>query len=256
MGPETLKSYQNNFNLIVVTNQGGMKNSAKNFEEKRTSFKSKIEKIFKEIHQVKVIISFESNFYRKPAPGVEKFILENSKTGKFPEKSLFIGDAAGRAAGDGYKKHFAASDYQFALNLGLEFQTPEKYFMNKESRKCKINGFDPRLLKKWEIFDYEPSSEVVILIGYPGTGKSTLAKKYEKSGYKIVNQDILKTRAKCEKEAEKLLKSGEKIVIDRTHTKNIDRNSFVKMASAFDKSVEAVWIDYEIEHVFHNDAYR
>jgi len=254
--PETLSSYKYCYNLVIVTNQGGMKKGAKDYESKRTGFKKKIEEIFKEINQVHVIISFESNLYRKPAPGVEKFILENSETDFIPENSLFIGDAAGRAAKDGYKKDFASSDYQFALNIGVDFATPEKYFLDKETRKSKIGDFDPRLLKNWPIFDYSPSADVVILTGYPGSGKSSLSKDCESLGYTRICQDELKTKKKCETEAEKVLKSDGKVIIDRTHSKKADRQTFLDIAKKNSKSVEIIWIDYTLQHAMHNDAFR
>ena len=51
--------------------------------------------------------------------------------------------------------------------VGVDFATPEKYFLDKETRKFKIGEFDPRLLKNWPVFDYSPSADVVILAGYP-----------------------------------------------------------------------------------------
>lgn len=41
------------------------------------------------------------------------------------ETSVFVGDAAGRIAGGGKRKDHSNTDYQFAINAGLRFVTPE-----------------------------------------------------------------------------------------------------------------------------------
>lgn len=43
------------------------------------------------------------------------------------QRSLFVGDAAGRAKGwaPGMKKDFSAGDRMFAANAGIPFSTPE-----------------------------------------------------------------------------------------------------------------------------------
>lgn len=41
--------------------------------------------------------------------------------------------------------------------------------------------------------------EMVIMVGRPAAGKSTISKRFfhEKMGYELINQDTLKTPAKC-----------------------------------------------------------
>jgi bifunctional polynucleotide phosphatase/kinase len=41
------------------------------------------------------------------------------------EKSVYVGDAAGRLAGVGRRKDHGDTDYKLALNVGLKFVTPE-----------------------------------------------------------------------------------------------------------------------------------
>lgn len=41
------------------------------------------------------------------------------------EKSIFVGDAAGRSAQGSRKKDHGNTDYKFAINVGLRFVTPE-----------------------------------------------------------------------------------------------------------------------------------
>ena len=41
------------------------------------------------------------------------------------DKSVYVGDAAGRLAGVGRRKDHGDTDYKLALNVGLKFVTPE-----------------------------------------------------------------------------------------------------------------------------------
>lgn len=41
------------------------------------------------------------------------------------EKSVYVGDAAGRLAGVGRRKDHGDTDYKLAINAGLRFVTPE-----------------------------------------------------------------------------------------------------------------------------------
>ena len=63
---------------------------------------------------------------------------------------------------------------------------------------------------------------LVILIGLPGSGKSTYAKELETSGYVRINQDAFNgDREATTKAFETALQEGKNVVLDRC---NIDRN--------------------------------
>lgn len=47
-------------------------------------------------------------------------------------ESFYCGDAAGRPARGTTKKDFSDSDLKFALNIGIQFKTPEQVFLNEE----------------------------------------------------------------------------------------------------------------------------
>ena len=56
--------------------------------------------------------------------------------------------------------------------------------------------------------------ELVLLVGYPSMGKSTLYRKhFEPAGYKHINQDVLGTRPKCINATEEALAEGKSCVI-------------------------------------------
>ena len=61
-------------------------------------------------------------------------LLESNNGGIKIEKvkSFYCGDAAGRK--DGKHKDFSDSDLKFALNVGLEFLTPENLFLGEKEK--------------------------------------------------------------------------------------------------------------------------
>lgn len=66
--------------------------------------------------------------YRKPNIGMFQVVEETYRSHGFEidlERSLFVGDAAGRLALNGRRKDNSDTDLKFALNAGLRFLTPE-----------------------------------------------------------------------------------------------------------------------------------
>ena len=51
------------------------------------------------------------------------------------ERSLcrYVGDAAGRSKDGTFPKDFSDTDIKLALNLGIEFSTPESFFLQSKS---------------------------------------------------------------------------------------------------------------------------
>ena len=105
------------------------------------------------------------------------------------KKSFYCGDAAGRKKNklvNRKKNDFSNSDYLFALNLGIEFYTPERLFFGVKER---LPGpkFNPKVIpKKGPVFvggkmDDKIASdtkEMIIFVGSPGSGKSTFWKNH------------------------------------------------------------------------------
>jgi len=66
-----------------------------------------------------------------------------------------------------------------------------------------------------------PSLQLLVLCGLPGSGKSTLVTQFRKLGYHIISQDTIGSRKKCEEIFINLMKKGKKCVVDRcNHTIN------------------------------------
>jgi bifunctional polynucleotide phosphatase/kinase len=106
------------------------------------------------------------------------------------ENSFYVGDAAGR------KNDFSNSDINFANNIKIKFLLPEEFIQNKTIKYTSKEILD---IRKWlsikkPIIKKDPL-ELVLLVGFPGCGKSTFSKKYySHSKYVYINQDTDKTR--------------------------------------------------------------
>ena len=91
----------------------------------------------------------------------------------------------------------------FAANVGIEFKTPEEFFLHEPPQPF-TRDFDPSIYLHSATstsLDASPfviakknSLDLVLFCGSPGSGKSTFYQKYlQPLGYQRVNQDILKT---------------------------------------------------------------
>ncbi len=74
--------------------------------------------------------------------------------------------------------------------------------------------------------------KVVILIGLPGSGKSTFAKKFF-PGYAYINQDTLGDRAACLKAMTDALEKKQDIVVDRCNVNKSQRKYWIDLALGY-----------------------
>ena len=105
------------------------------------------------------------------------------------EKSFYVGDAAGR------KNDFSCSDRKFAFNIGINFYTPEEFFLNhKKEINFIFDGFNPYTYCQIsdDIKFKNNTKELIILTGPPCSGKSTFYQD-NYNNYEYINRDILKT---------------------------------------------------------------
>ena len=151
------------------------------------------------------------------------------------KECIYVGDAAGRKKSGNYKKNdFSNSDYKFALNCGFKFFTPEEFFLDEKSNYSKIKNqlhdYDKNNNDHIKYNDSPNYKEAIILIGSPGSGKSSFTEtNLVPKGYVRINQDTLKTRDKVLKCLDENLKKGNKVVIDSTNPQKDSRGEYIKL---------------------------
>lgn len=159
------------------------------------------------------------------------------------KKSFFVGDALGRAA------DFADSDKKFAEAIGVQVMPPEKIFPFPQKQQSSVH--DPT------IQPLQSGQEVVIMVGYPGSGKSSIANKtfHDHPAYEVLDGDVLKTPAKMMATGKKLLASGKSVVFDATNPSKERRATYIALAKEFGVPVRCIHAKTSMEEaVARNNA--
>jgi DNA 3'-phosphatase len=184
---------------------------------------------------------------RKPCTGMWDKCVGGMKVNL--GESFFVGDA--------YPGQFSDTDYKFALNVGIKFYRPNDYFGKKIELVPLCIPIHPINLvgtEKVKVNKYD-GQELVILVGPPGSGKSTMCAKYFED-YTIVNQDVLITKNKVIKEVIKEIDAGKSVVLDRKNEYKSDRELFGNIAKNKNIHVRIVWIDMPKKLCEHICKYR
>lgn len=87
---------------------------------------------------------------------------------------------------------------------------------------------------------------MLLLVGIPGSGKSTFAKTLESAAphlYTRINQDTLGSRKKCEAATRRALQEGKIPIIDRCNFDALQRRYFVDIAREFGVDVHVVSLE-------------
>jgi len=163
----------------------------------------------------------------KPNPILYDVLVGSVQVDK--EQSFFVGDALGR------KGDWADSDKVFAQNIGFKCQSPEKMFAVKEIVEI------PSL-------KLSDSKQVVIMVGYPGSGKSGVAKNIcLNTNFVLIQGDFHKTSAKMIKAALPSVQEGKSIVFDATNSSSKKRNDYIEFAKKHNMKVVCVHVSTSLE---------
>jgi len=200
-----LQLVKDGVNIIIISNQKKPRNTD-------TIVKAKIKAVI-EFYNVAMhfFCAREDDKYRKPNIGILDLIPK-----EYGKIELFVGDASNRE-GD-----HSDCDIAFAKSSEIPFITPEEYF-----------NLYPTIERK-EIPDSIKSGKInfltmVILCGFPASGKTTYAEQTLKDFYRV-SKDELKTAKKCIKVCQEKLSKGHNVVIDNLNATISDRERFISMA--------------------------
>ena len=167
--PTFLKKYSNTHQLVLLTDQTKLWKL------------DMIQQLIKELNlKIVVLISMDKK-YNKGNP--ELFLSIFPEFDKICNKNecFIVGDAGGA-------KDWSSVDKDFAVNIGIQFFKPEEIFPFD-----KIENFNGE-------YENKDEKEVVIMVGMPGSGKSTFCSQMLPT-YKLICGDTFKTQPKMIKEA-------------------------------------------------------
>lgn len=188
--------------------------------------KEKFKKLETELPTVvQMVATGKASPYRKPHKKIYKALLTIlSTTHKELKEVYFVGDAAG--ADHPYPPYrWADSDKRFAEAIGAVFKTPDQ------------------VIPKCILPPPKAEQELIIMVGNPGSGKSTTSMHYESLGYEIINQDILGTRAKVLKTLRTKWAEGKSCVIDSTNPSTEKRLEYIDICRdlTLDVPIRVFW---------------
>ncbi|KAJ3356932.1 hypothetical protein GGF32_001245 [Allomyces javanicus] len=264
--------HEDGYKLVIFTNQAGIGTD----KGKLVDFQLKIKDILHNLDiPFQVFIACTKDMYRKPLPGMWHYFVEHGNGGVTVdhEASFFVGDAAGRPYGwkPKAKKDFADTDRKFALNAGIGFHTPDEFFFEEPIAPFELTGYDPQFFATLlaattavpassrfpTVTVREEGQEILVLVGSPGSGKSTLsAWLRDEHGYTVVNQDTLRSRDKCVKEARLAVQRGESVVIDNTNGSKETRALYLEIAQAHDVPARCLHLTTPVPLAQHLDMIR
>ena len=221
--PIVLKEYyKKGYSINIISNQ-------------RKNYVMKEKEISNALNTLNIPICYiiaNDNINAKPNTNMFD-ILTNNKKWEY-KKSFYVGDALGRQ-GD-----WSDVDKKFAENIGIKYYSPDELFSIKESNYIDIKE--------------SKSQEIIVMVGYPGSGKSTIANKYNKEKYKVISGDEFITSKKMIKESEKYLSNGYSVIYDSTNPTKAKRKEYIDIANKYKIDVICINVKTDIvESIFRNN---
>ncbi|GAA6008634.1 hypothetical protein JCM10207_007186 [Rhodosporidiobolus poonsookiae] len=266
VAPKIRQLHADGYAIVFISNQAGNTKT-------QDKFKRKMPLMCRTLNvPLHVFAAFEYDHFRKSATGMWDAYVENFNEGIAVNyaDSFYVGDAAGRP-GD-----HRDTDRKMAMNCGLPFVTPEEFFLGRPAVPYTLQGWNaakhdhhsplysptssPLLPRRLSEFD-AVAPEVVIFVGFPGSGKTSFFKKhFAPQGYKHINQDTLKSRPACLKAVRECLSASPPIpcVVDNTSPSTQVRKEYIDLIhSSFPGvKVRCLWFTAPVELAMHNSVYR
>lgn len=202
----------------------------KNVED---DFITKIDKLQILLEVEFIFIAAKANdIYRKPNIGmfrhIENYLKhKNIKINDLRSNSFYVGDMAGR------KDDKMDTDYKFALNLKIDFYTPEEFFLGAPKQELNLGGYLLNYTHKNPALDIMPENNTLVVIsGYPGSGKTYLAKSLD--GFAHISRDIY--GSKFNKKLQEALEKNLPIVVEGMYGTNKTRHDLKDFISTYSKT--------------------
>lgn len=159
-----------------------------------------------------------NSYYRKPGTGWGYHL-------GFLPGSLYVGDAVQDHSRPDRGWGYSDSDRQFALNVGLPFYSPEEVF--------------PQLPFPDGLF--EIPKLVLVLVGPPGSGKSTFGQTLAQQGFMHIESDTYKSNWNhIQRAFREALRNNNKVVLDASNPNRQRRLEIIRIAREYQAPVAIV----------------
>uniref|UniRef100_A0A669E5T7 Polynucleotide kinase 3'-phosphatase n=1 Tax=Oreochromis niloticus TaxID=8128 RepID=A0A669E5T7_ORENI len=259
--PKLASLLKKGYKVVFFTNQLGIAKGKLRPEV----FKSKVEDILATLKlPVQVFVATGPGIYRKPVMGMWNHLCEKEFTGLEMHRTKYAAGRPENWAPGKKKKDFSCSDRLFALNIGLQFYTPEEYFLGWKRAPYSLPEFNPTKLDSAARL-YDPPSasltssdtEVIVAVGFPASGKSSFFHTHViPKGYVYVNRDTLGSWQNCVSACERALKEGRSVAIDNTNPDPESRKRYVDVAKAAGVPCRCFHFSATLEQAKHNNRFR
>ena len=224
--PEKIKKYhEDGFMIVIFTNQ------SKPWKHEQIQLVAKTLDI-----PIFIVIATEKIHY-KPNILLFNLFIGNNKINK--DKSFFIGDAIGR------KSDFSDSDKVFANNIGIPCYCPEEVFHMKN-----------------EIIDIPTipltdEAQIIIMMGYPGSGKSTIAKNICKNdNFIYIEGDLYKSSIKMIKASLQHITQKKSIIFDATNSSSKKRKEYIDFGKKYNYKIVCIHVSTSLEISYKQNKLR
>ena len=224
--PEKIKNYyEDGFMIVIFTNQ------SKDWKHEQ------IKLVATSLGIPVFIVVATSKCDYKPNPKLFNLFIGNNKINK--EKSFFIGDAIGRTS------DFSDSDKVFAENIGIPCYCPEQVFHVKTE------------IINIPSIPLSDEQQIIIMMGYPGSGKSTIAKNICKNNSFIcIEGDIYKTSTKMIKASLEHISQNKSVVFDATNSSLKKRKEYVELGKKYNYKVVCIHVSTSLEIAYKQNKLR
>ena len=177
----------------------------------------------------------QNELVRKPNPFYFEYYNHEKKVDM--KNSFYVGDALGR------ENDWSDVDKVFAERCGLTYYSPEEIFPFPKKQETELTVIQDQ--------------ELVIMVGYPSSGKTTYTDKhFKKDNYVILHGDVLKTESKIVKALKSELDQGKSVVIDATNPSKNKRKVFIDIAKERGLYVRVVHVATSIEESMEQNSKR